>query len=465
VARRREIAAALAALRGRVGEHGAGALTLDAPAVPVDAIFDVGLAGARHMFDEASGAAEAGVGSAIRVDAQGKSRFDELRARGEAALRAIEEARLGAEHAPGPRLVGGFSFFTGDAARARAMGDPFARWSGFADASFVLPRVTLGSAHGRGYLRVVASRAELADEDALAARVDGLLDALAEASPDRTSHRAPAIGLLDDASGESFEALVAEALTAIAARALVKVVAARACRVTAKEPLDPIHVVARLAERERPGVRFALERDGVVFLGATPERLVAIEGGLVRTEALAGSLPRRADERDGEAEARALLASDKDRREHALVVEAIVEALSPFVRPPRVAETPEVRTLRHVRHLATPIEAELARDTHILELVARLHPTPALGGVPREAALAFIAVHEAAPRGWYASPVGWFDARGEGSFAVAIRSGLLAGSEALLYAGAGIVEGSEPRAERLETRAKLGPLLSALGIA
>jgi isochorismate synthase EntC len=144
------------------------------------------------------------------------------------------------------------------------------------------------------------------------------------------------------------------------------------------------------------------------------------------------------------------------------VVAAIAAALGPLCDALEVPGTPEARVLRDVIHLATPIRGRLAADTHILELAAALHPTPAVGGVPRDRALAFIAGHEP-PRGWYAAPVGWFDRAGDGELAVALRSGVLRGATAHLFAGGGIVVGSDPEAELAETALKLRPMLAALG--
>ena len=142
----------------------------------------------------------------------------------------------------------------------------------------------------------------------------------------------------------------------------------------------------------------------------------------------------------------------------------MLAALAPVAREIRAPSAPVVRTLRNVHHLWTPIAATLARPMHVLELVRSLHPTPAVCGTPREAAIRWIAAHEPATRGWYAGAVGWFDAAGDGAFSVAIRSGVLAQREAWLYAGAGIVEGSDASLEYAETRLKQTPMLAALGL-
>jgi isochorismate synthase len=219
-------------------------------------------------------------------------------------------------------------------------------------------------------------------------------------------------------------------------------------------------VVGVLDERHAGCARFLVGREGAAFVGASPERLVLVKGRRVLTEALAGSRARRAGEGEGDARAE-LLGSAKDRAEHAFVAAAIRDALAPVCEAVVAADV-QVRGLAHVYHLATPITGTLARGAHVLDLVARLHPTPALCGTPREAARAFIAANEAQGRGWYGGPVGWLDAGGDGAFAVAIRSALIAGKDAWIYAGAGIVSGSEPALELAETLVKERTMRDAL---
>jgi isochorismate synthase EntC len=161
-----------------------------------------------------------------------------------------------------------------------------------------------------------------------------------------------------------------------------------------------------------------------------------------------------------------LLASDKDRREHEIVVSSTMQALAEVCAEVfRLPGTPRVVPARSVQHLETPLRARLSRAGTVLDLVERLHPTPAVGGFPRDAALALLRELEEIERGWYAGPVGWTDLDGEGEFAVAIRSALLTGSRASLFAGCGIVADSNPAAEFAETRLKLLPMMSALGVA
>jgi isochorismate synthase len=248
---------------------------------------------------------------------------------------------------------------------------------------------------------------------------------------------------------------------AIADGACAKIVAARTCAVELAAPIDAGALLGRLGARHPGCTRFAVRTAGRVFLGASPERLIAMRGAELITEALAGSIARSG--KDDALEVAKLLSSDKDRREHELVVEMIRGALAPICAEMVVPATPHVRTLRHIHHLHTPVRGTLAAKRHLVELAAALHPTPAVGGVPTAAALRWIAEHEPEPRGWYAAPIGWFDAAGDGELTIAIRSGLVSGRTALLFAGGGIVRDSDAELELDETRVKLRALLGALG--
>jgi isochorismate synthase EntC len=217
----------------------------------------------------------------------------------------------------------------------------------------------------------------------------------------------------------------------------------------AAAPLDPLAAFRRLRAQAAGGrqTAFLFRRGGATFFGATPELLVAARGTHLSTEALAGT--RRPEETMEDLEQ-----SDKNRREHAIVVEAIVEALAPLCRRLEVAPT-RIRRLRGLSHLATSISGELPAPLHLMELAARLHPTPALD---------FLAGQEKEPRGWYAGPIGYFDDRGDGELRVALRSAIVCGRRATLYAGAGIVAGSAAPAELEEMKAKAAPMLAALGV-
>ena len=230
-------------------------------------------------------------------------------------------------------------------------------------------------------------------------------------------------------------------------------------------PVRAAELLAALDDRHADCVRVLIKPPGAgALIAATPERLVRRDGDYVQCDALAGSIARTDDI---DAAAQALRASAKDRREHQLVVDAIRTALTEAgaqVVEPGTESEPAVRALRHVIHLHTPFRAVLRTPRHVLELAARLHPTPAVGGTPTDVATEWIRTHEPEARGWYAAPVGWFDLDGNGELAVALRSGVIAGNRAHLWAGAGIVAGSDPDRELAETDVKLRAMLGALGV-
>jgi menaquinone-specific isochorismate synthase len=189
---------------------------------------------------------------------------------------------------------------------------------------------------------------------------------------------------------------------------------------------------------------------------------VSLSGRTVQTEALAGSIGRGETTEEDEWLASQLRDSEKDVHEHDLVTETIRDQLAPLAADIRTGSR-VVRRLATVQHLRTPIRATLADDEHVLRLVEALHPTPAVGGLPPTAALRTIRETEAFDRGWYAAPVGWFDAEGDGAFAVAIRSALARERTATLFAGAGIVADSDPDSEWDELGLKYRPILDELG--
>jgi isochorismate synthase len=241
-----------------------------------------------------------------------------------------------------------------------------------------------------------------------------------------------------------------------------KVVLARAERVSAS--VDPATALARLAHEYPSCTIFAIGHGDGVFLGATPERLVQLRGGVAATMALAGSVGRGADPAADADLAARLLASPKDRAEHAIVVRAQRSALTEVCTSVVADAEPHVRKLSNVQHLLTPIRGQLRPDRGIFDLLERLHPTPAVGGFPRQRALELIRQHEQLDRGWYAGPIGWVNRAGEGEFVVAIRSALLRGKSATLFAGCGIVGDSDLTGEYAESKWKLRPMLAALGV-
>ena len=248
---------------------------------------------------------------------------------------------------------------------------------------------------------------------------------------------------------------VAGALAAIAEHGIEKVVLAREVTVDADTDFD-VRTVLRRLRAQQPGC-FVYADGG--FVGATPELLVQRRGRTIESRPMAGTAPGSV----AAEVARTLAASNKDAREHRFVVDAVRDALAPVTTTLDVPEVPEVEHFGNLAHLVTPIRGELVEGPlDALSLARLLHPSPAVGGTPTDAALHVIDELEPFDRGPYAGPVGWVDARGDGSFAVALRGAQLDGAHAVLRAGAGIVAGSDPEAEWLETAAKFEPMLRAL---
>lgn len=274
---------------------------------------------------------------------------------------------------------------------------------------------------------------------------------------------APKVVETAEARPEAFEAGVSEALGRIGADRYEKIVLARAVDVRADRPFQPLETVNRLRERFPACHCFSFANGrGGSFIGATPERLARVRGGVLETEAIAGSAARGEGAREDARLAAALLASEKDHREHQHVVASIRQRLEALGLTIETAAEPGLVKLANVQHLRTPVRAELENGLHLLDVAAALHPTPAVGGRPREQAVPDIAGLEGFARGLFAGALGGFDHRGEGELVVGIRSGFFQAERARLFAGAGIVAGSEPAREKLETDMKLRAMLEAI---
>jgi menaquinone-specific isochorismate synthase len=261
----------------------------------------------------------------------------------------------------------------------------------------------------------------------------------------------------------AYTAAVTRGLAGIAAGDYQKIVLARAQRLSTADSFHPLSVLNHLRQRFPGCYAFSVANPhGQSFIGASPERLVRVAAGRLNTEALAGSAPRGQTASEDAALARGLLQSEKDRREHRLVIESIARRLGDLGVKLEHPEQPRLLGLANVQHLHTPISAAMPAGVHILDLVARLHPTPAVGGTPRQPALAAIRRLEPFERGLYAGAIGWVDHRGGGEFFVGIRSALIDAHSATLYAGAGIVAGSTPEKEFAETELKFKALTEAL---
>lgn len=335
----------------------------------------------------------------------------------------------------------------------------------FAPATIFLPRWQVAR-NGGSTTAVANFRVDPgADLEALTARLWGAYEKFTTFSYDDGPEPRPASVECQAEVGpaEGYRGRVRQALSAIASGDCEKIVVARAVDYFFDRPFRPLVTLAGLRERFRDCYAFSLENAaGQSFIGASPERLVQVAERRLRTEALAGTAPRGSGAREDAKLGHALLQSDKDRREHAHVVASICRRLGALGVACEAPVEPVLRVLPNLQHLQTPLEAEVPAGVHLLDLVAALHPTPAVGGVPREAAVPLIAELEPFARDLYAGAIGYFDHRGEGEFFVGLRSGLVDGSRARLYAGAGIVAGSDPDAEWRETEMKFTALRDAI---
>jgi menaquinone-specific isochorismate synthase len=259
-----------------------------------------------------------------------------------------------------------------------------------------------------------------------------------------------------------YRSAVAAALGRIEAGEFEKIVLARALEVTAGAHLHPLRMLNGLRQRFPDCFAFSVANGrGESFIGASPERIVRVSQGWLETDALAGTARRGLGAAEDAALGAALLRSEKDRREQRLVLDSIRRRLAPLGVALEYPEQPTLLRLANVQHLHTPIRAHLPEGIRLLDALGQLHPTPAVGGSPREAALAAIPALEGFPRGLYAGALGWINARGGGEFFVGIRSALVQDHTARVYAGAGIVAGSDPEREYAETELKFRALLDA----
>jgi isochorismate synthase len=340
----------------------------------------------------------------------------------------------------GPIAVGGFAY--------RPDRDPSGPWAGFPALLLRVPALAVTRVRGRTY-------ATAASPDA---------DALLELSP--AAVRGPAAHRLEVTpvrNPVSWTAAVETATKRLQAGEAEKVVLAREV-VARGDGVVSAAMVARSLRAAYPScfTYLVTGADGTAFAGASPELLIRRSGGRAFSQPMAGSVARGTTEVEDEQLAHRLMKSAKDKTEHHLVADFVIEALRPFAQSVTARE-PEIVRFTNIQHLATTVEAQLA-DPHAeaLELAAALHPTPAVSGWPRDRADALIDELELMERGWYAGAVGWIDARGDGEFAVALRCGLLWEDGARLYAGNGVMPDSDPARELEETELKFKALLSAL---
>lgn len=402
------------------------------------------------------GLSYAGFGSAWQVSAAGHGRFTTVKA----ALSALFDSALFDREAPEfttPHAFGGFAFID-DHQQSKI-------WSAFPSALFLVPAVQLSMLHDQTWLTLNRFAHNDDEIDLWWNTLDGEFDRLEDllSSPLSKGDMPTLQTLRFPLSEDGWRAMITEATDAMRAGYMNKVVLARTSEALFDRPVDPLRAMSKLDRHYSDTYRFLIEPiPGQAFFGATPELLIRTDGDAMWTAAVAGSRRRGLSQAEDAALAEDMLTSEKERYEHEIVVKMLRERLSAVTTALHMADEPDVLRLSNIQHLYTPVRGTLRESSGILDLVQLLHPTPALGGSPRDRALAAIATLERSHRGWYASPVGWVNAQGDGTFAVAIRSAISKGDRARLYAGAGIVADSEADKEWDETAVKFKPLMDAL---
>jgi isochorismate synthase len=439
-----------AALESAARAEGVLALSVPAPVVAIEAPLRALRKGPTWVFAPGDGAQIAAIGVACEERVRGEDRIAQARAASERMLAGVEHRAHEDALALPVRVMIGLAFASGTASAPP--------WESFGDGIVALPRWTYAIDGGRASLTLATDRRDPIDRGLALAELDAVFGAIEDGQ--RARGPMPDIVRVEHLDTARWTREIDAIRESIAAGDADKIVAARRSVVTTRTDLEPLDVLSRLGEARASSTRFLVRAGSATLVGATPEHLFTQRGTRITTEALAGSIATEV-ERGVEK----LLSSDKDREEHRYVVRHLVERLTPLSTRVAHPDAPQVRRLPNVLHLRTPIEAELMRRTHPLDVLAALHPTPAVGGTPPERALAWIARHEPAARGWYGGPIGWVDARGDGEFVVALRCGVIQGARAWLWAGGGIVLGSDAAAEWEETALKMRPMLRALGAA
>lgn len=399
------------------------------------------------------------VGAAIELRPQGQERFQaskdwwsDLRS----TMKQFDGLTGEAIAIDAPACLAGFAF-----SHSEHRSDKWAPWG---DGALCVPEILIWK-QGKSCVAVLSSVLDDGAVERLQSLVDQVQGWCQRSSPPRTpspQHSGAIIGT--EIPWDDWRDRVQAARTQMASGHMDKVVLARAQSFVAAPEchFDVAATAKALRDRQTEATTFLVQRtDGQAFLGSTPEILVRLTGRTVETVAMAGTR-KRGMLSESDALSRDLFASPKDRHEQALVTEAVRRALAPVVENLQVPEAPDVVQLPDVQHLRTPITGTLLNGVELFGLLDRLHPTPAVGGLPRTEALAWLDDHEGLDRGWYAGPIGWTNQAGDGAFVVAIRSALMTEREAAAFAGCGVVAHSNPRDEWDESVVKLQTVRSGL---
>lgn len=352
----------------------------------------------------------------------------------------------------GPLLFGGFSF------------DPYSMkeelWQPFGDALFYLPEFMLTRLNGDCFMTVNLLDDKENKDGALLYAERGIDELVNQ--PFSEKQTLSTLMYKEENSVAEWLTSVGDVVNLIKETTVKKVVLSRKMRLVFSNPPASGDVLTRLNMQQPNSFIFSIESGDCCFVGASPERLVKKSGEVIFSTSLAGSIGRNKDPEEDRKLGQTLMNDEKNLHEHALVVEMIKKALEPHCENMDVPKEPVLLKTPYIQHLYTPVRGKAKTSTSIFQLVEKLHPTPALGGVPTSKALEIIREKEMMDRGFYAAPIGWTDFRGNGEFIVAIRSGLMKQDEVFLYAGCGLVADSDPEDELKETGMKFQPMLQAM---
>jgi menaquinone-specific isochorismate synthase len=394
------------------------------------------------------------------LKATGKNRFRNIIQQTEAVKEEIQAYTAFQHSMAGPLFLGGYSF------NDHNIGEV---WKKFGGARFVLPEWMLVEIGGLHLLTLIIEKNNREADEIYQEVISRITDFLNLAgklqhSEKQKQYQPNVLCTLQRPEDRlAWIKKVEKARSLIKRGAFEKIVIARSLAFESRCPLVNTVLAHYLREVYPDCYNFLIQKDSETsFIGATPERLASFRDGRFITEGLAGSIPRGRSAMEDASLALSLLKSQKERSEHQYVVKAIGDSLIKFSKSIDLSRHPSVKKFQNVQHLFTPIVATIKDGVQIHELIRELHPTPAVGGFPKEKAVPHINEIEGIDRGWYAAPVGWFNLSGDGEFAVAIRSALLHKNKAELFAGCGIVAESDPDTEWNETLLKFTPLLDAL---
>ncbi|WP_045523833.1 isochorismate synthase [Neobacillus niacini] len=358
------------------------------------------------------------------------------------------------ENGLGPVMFGGFSF---DPLKVKT---PL--WSKYADSLFHVPKYMLTIVEGQTYLTTNIVCTPNDDYTLFEKVISERVQLLTSLEHEFDINPAKLLQM-KEISPLQWKQSVDDVVEDLKTGSLKKVVLARELRLFFDNHVKADLILENLYNQQRNSFIFVFESNGDCFLGATPERLVKKQGKDVFSTCLAGSIKRGKTEEEDNILGQTLLNDQKNLNEHGFVVEMIKEALEESCEEIILPDRPQLLKIRDIQHLYTPVIGKCQKDASLLLLVERLHPTPALGGLPKQEAVEKIRHVEELDRGFYAAPLGWVDYRGNGEFSVSIRSGLIQGKEASLFAGCGVVANSDSESEYLETSLKFRPMLRALG--